>query len=605
MKLSKKSGKARTLFHPTPIVTTLELAVMRDLAGIKHVYDQGQYPHTFYQSAQKSAFRKKYVDPGVNQDHLESVAFEKFNEVNLHMADFRELSFPNPSMRIQTGTSTRDRVLLRARALAHQVLGSFSFEEWLTETKHSSGSSIGVPFVDTSIERKFQFPITMTERVKPLFDKYLDFDLELKSAIEEFNGDHPVGDWYNIVDGSRATTVEKNDKIRRMIAVEPTANMFLQQGLMTMMYQRMAKFGLNVKSLPARHRKLAQTSSITGLNATIDWSSASDCVSIGLLRWLIPPKWFSAIDQTRSNRMSIKGNLTELNMISTMGNAVTFPAETLIFWSIAQACNLTSKVLTNSLFPEWDELKECSVFGDDCIVPTGIAEFFIEFMTSVGFLINDDKSFYGNERFRESCGGDYLLGHDVRPFFLRAPTSTNKSALEPWLYIIANSLYKKYKTYFGELNYLYDKDLWRELFSLFRKNKIEIKLVPDHFPDDSGLKMSEDIERLVQCYSTKLSKVAVSEHGTYSFLFVRFQFKESRSRHDGIRYATWLKSPGVSEPRQVMSVIRKDLAFSNKAQAEPEEEREKRYQRKVGGYVVGKGISCQWQVPRLVSRGQT
>jgi len=92
---------------------------------------------------------------------------------------------------------------------------------------------------------------------------------------------------------------------------------------------------------------------------------------------------------------------------------------------------------------------KCSVFGDDCIVPTSIAANYITALEGVGFEVNDYKSFYGEtEKFRESCGGDYLAGHAVRPYTVRAPTSQKMSSLEPWLYIIFNSVITKYISHF-------------------------------------------------------------------------------------------------------------------------------------------------------------
>jgi hypothetical protein len=345
----------------------------------------------------------------------------------------------------------------------------------------------------------------------------------------------------------------------------------------------MRKVGLDVGNLPDQHKLLAMESSITGRNATIDWTSASDCVSIELLRWLIPPKWFSAINRVRCEKMSIMGTPVKLNMISTMGNAVTFPLETLVFWTYAQACCLHSDKTNNSLFPEWEDLKRCSVFGDDCILPCDVAPLFIEVMTSVGFIINDEKSFYDDAgRFRESCGGDYLQGFNVRPCYLRGPTSTKKSALEPWLYIIFNSLHKKYMSYFGELKYVYDRELYKLMFGYFRKFDIQVKLVPDFFPDDAGLKMSDDILRIANVYRPRLSRIDISEHGTLSFLFCNFRYWKKQERHDDLRYAMWLKKPRMAK--------------------EPKIQRKIRPQRKKGGYVVAKGLTCHWQVPGLEAR---
>jgi hypothetical protein len=457
------------------------------------------------------------------------------------------------------------------------VLSPFEWDEWFMECKNSGGTSVGVPYMDTSVERKFTFPMSTTGSVLNLFRSTMADDLYLSEAIENFNRHNPVNNGpFEIVEGSKATTVDKTADKRRMICVEPTCNMYLQQGLMQMMYNRMKAVGLNVETLPDAHKEIARESSITGSNATIDWSSASDCVSIELLRWLLPPRWFDVVFRTRSHTTLIKGESVKLAMISTMGNATTFPLETLVFWTYAQAVRLTEDKTSNRSLLNEEEYGLCSVFGDDCIVPTTMAAKYIATMESVGFIVNDQKSFYGTEQFRESCGGDYLSGFDVRPFYMKAPHSTTMSALEPWLYIIANSLLQKYILYFGELSYLYEKEVWRVLFGLFREYKIYIKLVPSFFPDDAGLKLSHDIQRFSATYPMKLSRIASDRHGTVTFRYCSFKYRDSFRKDDGIRYHLWLKKPVRSkQPKQLFDVPL----------------------RKIGGYVVAKGLTGHWSVP--------
>jgi hypothetical protein len=496
----------------------------------------------------------------------------------------RELKtrFPTSEPVIGQLMSEEERIHRRARALVRWVLGSFSVEELFENTQHSSGSSLGVSFNDTSIEAKSKLPITVTSRAKPWLTEYLLWDKELTHAIAIGNDitSKPT-EWYKVVPGSRATTVDKTTEIRRFINVEATGNMFLQQGLMSMIVNRLKPFGLKLDCLPTEHRNRARWSSITAQEATIDWSSASDCNSIELLRFLLSDEWFDIVWDLRSDQAEIYGKAVPLHMISTMGNAVTFPLETLVFWAYAHAVRLS---LTDpyALFPKWEDIKACSVFGDDCIVPSYMAKKYIAFMEGLGFIINDEKSFYGQEQFRESCGGDYLAGYDNRPFHLKAPTTTSRSALEPWLYIIGNSLICKYISYFGELSYMYDKELFRCLFGLFRRYKLRIKLVPSYFPDDAGLKIGFDLQRFYKHYDIELDAIDKSQHGTYSFRYCRFRYWKRSDRWPALRYAFWLKKPGC-DPDKPLGPI--DVAV--------------RPDRKRGGYVVAKGISCHWQLPAI------
>lgn len=615
----RRRRKQKTLFSPDIHVNKMCQAIQRDfgpvvtstLGPIQEYGPTDRYSR-YFAKRQVADFTKKYCSEVEDTDDLESKTFEKFLNVNAHMGTFNGIEFPEVT-RVTRNLPRRTKVLLRARSLSYAILGtSLRMDEWRRACRHSTGTSQGVPFMDTSVESKFTYPLSTTAEAKPIFEAFLKLDLTLSEALDLLNQgtDLTVGR-YAIVDGSRATTVEKNNLIRRMIAIEPTVNMYLQQGLMVIMYQRMKAYGIDVQSLPNKHRVLAFVSSISHESATIDWSSASDCVLTQLIRWLLPPQWFAACDAVRCKQMTIQGQEVALNMFSTMGNAVTFPLETLVFWTLAQAVNISQDEHSNSLFPEWDQKLECSVFGDDCIVPVKIAEEFIATMTEFGMLLNKEKSFYSNEGFRESCGGDYLDGRDVRPFFLRAPVSTSLSALEPWLYSVLNGLIPKYISYFGPLKYVYDKAMFRLIAEIFDEHGLRLKLVPSYYPDDAGLKMSSDIARFSREYGFVLSRIAKSfefykditfrnkdgtvsrkkailplDPGTVEFSFCEFRYlvltdKDRYERCDELRYAMWLGKPTLLAdfvPDPFVKVKR------------------------VGGYVVVKGTTSRWDVSRMDSR---
>ena len=589
--------KQRSFFNPHDIATAISEAIRRDLYDPQHEYWVTEHAD-YFRTVQTKEPLKKFLSPDDNTDALEEKTFQKFLEVNSHMGKYRDLEFPDPNMRIQRDTSLFDATLLRARSLMKFVLKDMNIDEVFLECKHSGGTSLGVSFNDTSMEAKSTFPITGTERVKPLFDQYLRYDTVLAESLESFNDANLFTDWYMVESGSRATTVDKTTSIRRMICVEPTANMFLQQGLMTVLYRRMAEVGLDVESLPDSHKNLARLASINGLNSTIDWSSASDCVSIELLRYLLPPKWFDIIDQCRSLTTTINGTSVELNMFSTMGNAATFPLETLVFWTLGHGARLFSGT-SYTLFPEWEDLMCISVFGDDCIVPQFCTQDFISVCESVGFIVNAEKTFTGQSRFRESCGGDYLAGYNCRPFYIKGPSCTRKSALEPWLYIVLNSIIKKYISYFGSLRYLYDKEVFKLLLSYFAKYKLELKLVPSDFPDDAGLKLSYDYERFASSYGVKYAPIRKSIHGTYSFRFCRFVYTKRRSKFSHLRYAAELKDLCKRSQlddcysEAISAYERRSMAHlsSSSPVVKPWSDI-----RRKGGYVVARATSCHWQL---------
>lgn len=570
-----KARKQRS-FSPDSIQTRMSQAIKRDFHTSLQEYEYLEGSVRMLRSRQELEIDKKYNSFDQKDESPRLLAFIKFLNVNNHMAYYtaEDLDLPDMSQVVpQSRYTLRANLLLRARAIMRSILTPFVEDEWFQYCKHGTGTSIGVSFKDTSLEAKSSFPITVTCRARPIFARYLDFDAMLKSAMVTHNQATPTGVWYKEVQASRATTVAKNDLIDRMIAVEPTGNMFLQQGLMAMMYSRMKDYGLDVATLPTEHKLRAQRASITANEATIDWSSASDCVSSDLLRWLIPPMWFECLDMVRSPNILIEDEMVHLNMFSTMGNAGTFPLETLLFYSFAMAVHLEYKN-TLSCFPEWDERKVCSVFGDDCIVPTDYADLFIGVMESVGFICNKKKTFTGNEGFRESCGGDYLHGYDVRPFNLKGPTNNRLSSLEPWLYIVANRIIPKYIVCFGTRDYVYRMGFMSTLVAIFEEYGLKLKLVPPHYPDDSGLKLNSDIQRFIRCYPFELSRVGVDLHGSYTFRYLRFQYKQDVLRVEELHYATWIKCPGGERGPY-------------------------HFVRRIGGYVVAKGRSGHWSLPSV------
>lgn len=604
--MKRRDLKQQPFFNPNDIVTTISQAISRDLKSHTQVY-VGNEALNYFVDRQLREFTKKYVNPEVGQDALEELTYKKFLKVNDHMADYAHKVQP-VSDRIQRSTSQRDKILLRARALMRSILGDISLDEWFLECKNSGGSSVGVPYYDTSIEKKFTLPMSTTKRAKSIFNHYLNFDSMLKSSIQEMNG--PITGWYDVVDGSRASTVEKNDSVRRMICVEPVVNMFLQQGLMSVFYRRMKVIGLDVETLPSEHQKRAKIASLTSREATIDWSSASDCVSTELLRYLLPPKWFDCIDICRSPNTEINGEKVTLNMFSTMGNAVTFPLETLVFFVFAHAVILSSDIHNNSLWPEIGQLKSVSVFGDDCILPTIHASAFIDAMTDVGFLINTEKSYFKDEQFRESCGGDYLAWTNVRPYYIKAPTDVKKSALEPWLYILANSIKELYLRLYGELSYVYYSQVWCELFSIFAKYSIDICLIPSDFPDDSGLKISEDIERFSHLYEFSLKPIYRDPHGSVSFHFKRFKYWETKNVDSRLRYATLLKTGYNVVKNDTLRILsgvevtgrmkpRSVLIHAGDSVCQPTF----KPVRRKGGYVEAKAVTSHWDVTSIVNAG--
>lgn len=221
--------------------------------------------------------------------------------------------------------------------------------------------------------------------------------------------------------GNRFTTTAKDARTDRGICVEPQGNLYCQLGVGDHMKRRLSRVGLFVNrdntplgpiqlltSRPAPngqliHRAIAKLASRDGSWATIDLSDASDTVCYQLVRMLLPPDWFALLDSIRSPFTRINKIWHKLDKFSSMGNGFTFELETLIF--AALSCG------------EGDELGvDVFAYGDDILIRRERARDVMAILSFFGFTPNPRKSFHTG-LFRESCGGDYFGGEDVRPVF--------------------------------------------------------------------------------------------------------------------------------------------------------------------------------------------
>jgi hypothetical protein len=212
--------------------------------------------------------------------------------------------------------------------------------------------------------------------------------------------------------------VPKNSKTFRPICIEPVLNSLLQKGYGAVIKRRLRKFGIDLFD-QARNQELARVGSEKGNLATIDLKSASDTVSIGLILDLLPIPWVTALAECRTGTVECEGVLLELEKFSSMGNGYTFELESLVFFG------LMSGVI--SYMKQIGEIDKGSnpllgVYGDDLIIPTNCYDLAVKVLDYCGFEVNLQKSFCHGP-FRESCGADYFVGCDLRPFYLRKELS--------------------------------------------------------------------------------------------------------------------------------------------------------------------------------------
>lgn len=274
---------------------------------------------------------------------------------------------------------------------------------------YGPGASNGIR--GTHAAEKCNQPPTATISSLPEVFKFYSADPYLRFLIEDRRS-------IRVVSGSRLSTVPKNEEKARTIAIEPLANMQLQLAAGRYIQGALRCIGIDITVQQDVNKRLARLGSIDGSLSTLDMKSASDMISLELVRLLWPPEWFRFFMAIRSPETELPGGESiTLFMISTMGNGFTFPLMTLTILALLYASHADFQRR-----PLWLDMDRFAVFGDDVICPTYHARAVMDILTRAGFVVNTDKS-YTSGPFRESCGGDYYEGVDVSPFYIRSLSS--------------------------------------------------------------------------------------------------------------------------------------------------------------------------------------
>lgn len=268
---------------------------------------------------------------------------------------------------------------------------------------------------------RWEFPY-WPERLDEVFPawRYTRNTPEWRSDITSVDNEIPV----------RVVAVPKTQSGPRLIGIEPSAMQYAQQGLKHEIYKLVESSPLrNLIGFTdqTRNRSLAEEASRTGLLATLDLSEASDRVHWYLVKRLLSkwPHLLDFVDASRSRWALVGSYEHHLAKFATMGSALTFPVETMIFSSIAIMGMRSAGVSTRP--HTWGQT--VSIYGDDIVVPVDAVADVNRLLDLFGFKVNVNKSFWTG-KFRESCGADFYNGTDVSVVRLRhdEPSSRQDAA---------------------------------------------------------------------------------------------------------------------------------------------------------------------------------
>lgn len=244
----------------------------------------------------------------------------------------------------------------------------------------------------------------------------------------------------------RVTPVPKTQKGPRIIAIEPCCMQYAQQAIRRVLYStlesvRMTKGHVNFTDQSINQR-LAMRASRDDSMATLDLSDASDRVILSLAQHMFDgnPDLQDAILACRSKRAEMPDGtvIGPLSKFASMGSALCFPVESMYFYTICVVALLKKRKLPVTTRNIYDATRCVYVYGDDIIVPSAYAMDVTAALRYCGFSLNVSKSFLSGP-FRESCGGDFFCGVDVRPHFIK------KVPNEPtdWI-VLANGLFRRW-----------------------------------------------------------------------------------------------------------------------------------------------------------------
>jgi hypothetical protein len=290
-----------------------------------------------------------------------------------------------------------------------------TFEEILQSSRCGPGASLGAVGNDF-YSKMFSSDLACTSRA--LEYSYLNYFKisPLWADAEQVRQAH--GYEFKVVPGNRLTTVPKNVNISRVIAVEPSLNMFFQLGLADILTRRLKKvFNIDLSNQQDVNRELARRGSLDDDLITIDLESASDSMPWQMIREYFPRDIVSLLGILRSPECTLpNGKQEALHMISTMGNGFTFPLQTIVFCCAVSACLRYLCKGFERAGSSW------SVFGDDIIVTNLIVGPMVHLIEHLGFQVNMQKSFFEGP-FRESCGSDFFRGQNVRAVYCKRLSS--------------------------------------------------------------------------------------------------------------------------------------------------------------------------------------
>lgn len=206
--------------------------------------------------------------------------------------------------------------------------------------------------------------------------------------------------------------VPKDSRGPRLICVHPAEAVWIQQGQRRALEKSIMSNPEVYKSIALDDQSIngnmALKSSLDRSHCTIDLKEASDRIGCELIKFLLG-ETYGIASCARASKVRIRNRVHTLQKWAPMGNCLTFPVQSLVFYSLVRA-GIRVKYGV--------DCTDIYVFGDDIIVPSMYYEGALRGLLPCGLLPNVSKTFRRGF-FRESCGVDAYHGVDITPHRLK------------------------------------------------------------------------------------------------------------------------------------------------------------------------------------------
>jgi len=220
------------------------------------------------------------------------------------------------------------------------------------------------------------------------------------------------------------TAVPKDSRGPRLICVHPTESIWIQQGQRRLLEAAITASPLTRGKINFTDQtvngSLALLSSSSREFCTLDLKEASDRMSCLLVKHLFGDyayKWMSCARASKIKLLSER--VIVLKKWAPMGNALTFPVQSLVFFALVVA-GIRARYGVNCT--------DVYVFGDDIIFPSSYYDGAVRALVLAGFIPNSSKTFRRGF-FRESCGIDAYKGGIVTPFRIKKGSINSLSSV--------------------------------------------------------------------------------------------------------------------------------------------------------------------------------